>query len=243
MKKLLFTLFVGLYSLGMQAQEIWLEAGLKGGYGLSFLYNSNIIDDDTYKYQLTSAYGIGGRLAMNFGPFNGLSVEGMYNTLGQDFEYTFQGGTQKLANKVTWKTVDVYLLYRYIRNRVFVELGPMYSLVQKVEQNDNGTELTGVAELYEKNYFAGVFGWGGYIAGSNTFSLNLGMRLHYSFSDLVNSKGQAIGLPNGIKDASYADYKSSHPAYVMITVEMNFGIGSFAKTACSERMQFFRSRG
>ncbi len=235
---LLLSLFI---SFSISAQDIWLEASLKGGYGLSFLLNKNISDDASYKYQLTTAYGVGGRFAVNFGPFNGISVEAMYNKLGQDFTYNV-GATPGVdfSNKLEWSTVDAYLLYRYIRNRIYVELGPMYSFVQSVDQSDAGVPLSQPELLYEENYFSGVFGWGGYVAGSNTFSLGIGMRLHYSFSDFVNSDGEKAGAPNIVRDEIYDSYESSNPAFVLFMVELNFGIGRFAKTACHERMKFFR---
>lgn len=234
---ILLSLFV---SFSVAAQDIWLEASIKGGYGLSFLKNKNIADDASYKYQLTTAYGIGGRFAVNFGPFNGVSLEAMYNNLGQEYTYNLAGNSTDITNTIEWSSIDAYLLYRYIRNRIYVEVGPMYSLVQGVDQMDGSLEIMNAADFYEKNLLSGVFGWGGYVAGSNTFSLGIGMRLHYSFSDFVNGDGQKAGFPNSIKDAPYESYEASNPAFVLFMLEMNFGIGRFARTACHERMKFFK---
>lgn len=239
-KTLLFSVLL-LSTVVLTAQEIWIEASAKGGYGFSFLHNSNIVDDDSYSYKISSTYGFGGKLAVNFGPYHGVSVEGMYNSLSQDFEYDL-ATAKKLKNEITWKSVDTYLLYRYTRNRVFVEFGPMYSFVQEVKQTDNGVELQNVDNFYEKNYLSGVFGWGGYLTSAETFSLGIGMRLHYGLTDFISSDGQANGFPNPVKVSDYGSYKKSHPAFVQFLVEFNFGIGRFAKAQCSKRMNFYRAR-
>jgi hypothetical protein len=239
MKKVFLFTILALAAFTTSAQEIWIEAAAKGGYGISFLHNANIIDDDSYNYKITPTYGFGAKLAVNFGPYHGISIDGMYNTLGQDFEYDL-ATVQDNQNEISWKSIDAYLLYRYTRNRVFLELGPMYSFVQEVKQTDAGFELANASDFYEQNYLSGVFGWGGYLAGSETFSLVLGMRLHYGLTDFINSDGQNLGLPN--VTANYADYKKSRPAFVQVMMEFNFGIGRFAKAQCSKRMQFFRAR-
>lgn len=238
MRKYQLILLSLLFSVAVSAQDVWLEASLKGGFGLSFLHNKNIADDASYKYQLSTAYGIGGRFAVNFGPFNGVSLEAMYNNLGQEYTYNLNGAPEDISNTIEWSSIDAYLLYRYIRNRIFVEVGPMYSLVQGVTQVDGVTEINNAVDFYEKNYFSGVFGWGGYVAGSDTFSLGIGMRLHYSLSDFVNAEGEKGNFPN--PTVVYDSYESSNPAFVLFMLELNFGIGRFAKTACHERMKFFR---
>jgi hypothetical protein len=236
MKKHFFSFLLPFICFTLSAQkEVWFEAGFKGGGGLSFLYNNNIANDDHYDYKLTPMYGVGGKLSANFGPYHGIVLEGMYNFLGQDFEYKLPGSGD-LQNEISWKSLDAYLLYRFIRNKGYVEVGPMYSFVQSVEQTDNGTELADPSHFYEKNYLAGVLGFGSIIANSGTFSFGLGLRLHYGFTDFVNEEGQAMGYPNPMRQSVYAEPKTTHPAYAMFLLEFNFGIGYYAKTCCSKRM-------
>jgi hypothetical protein len=239
MKKHLLLLLTSLACLTANAQEIWIEAGLKGGFGTSFLLNKNIADDRTYDYKITTMYGVGGKLSVNFGPYHGIAIEGLYNQAGQDFEYQLDGTQGDLENNIDWKSIDAYLLYRYIRNRVYVEVGPMYSLVRSVKQQDNGVELTDTEDFYEKNYLAGVFGFGGYIAGAETFSVGLGLRLSYGLGDFVSEAGREGGYPNPVHQNVYESPKNTHPIYGQFLVEFNFGIGHFAKTSCTERMKFF----
>lgn len=241
MKQFTFTLLLVYLSLSAFSQkEIWVEASLKGGYGLSFLHNKNIADDGSYKYQLSTTHSFGGRFALNFGAFNGVSVEAMYNNLSQEYLYNLDGNPNDLTNTIEWASIDAMILYRYIRNRIYVEVGPMYSMTQNVDQMDNGNEILSAQSYYADNYFSGVFGWGGYIAGSETFSLGIGMRLSYTFSDFINDEGQKQGFPNPVKNVAYETYESSNQAFVQFMLELNFGIGRFARTACTERMKFFR---
>jgi hypothetical protein len=237
MKKLFFFFLFSAFGWDSNAQEIWLETGLKGGYGLSFLYNKNIADDENFTYKLTSMYGFGGKFAVNFGPFHGIALEGFYNKLGQDYEYSATG--DDVLQPVNWNNIDAALLYRYIRNRIYLELGPMYSFVRSVEQEGNLLESQGWETYYEKNYLSGVFGFGGYVGGAETFSVGLGIRLHYGLTDFITPEGQAEGFPVPVNAAPYPAVETTHPAFAEFLVEFNFGIGYFAKTSCSKRMQFF----
>lgn len=242
MKKICFSLLAFFATfLSLNAQEIWLETGLKGGAGASFLFNQNIADDNDYTYKFTPMYGFGAKFAVNFGPFHGISLEGLYNQAGQDFDYRLTGVQGDLENQIQWKSLDAYLLYRYITKRVYLEAGPMYSFVQSVEQTDNNAEIANPENFYEKNYLAGVFGFGGYVAGSNTFSVGLGIRLHYGFTDFVSSQGQLLGYPNPSRDSAYDSVEKTHPVFGQVLLEFNFGLGHFARTSCSERMRFFGS--
>ncbi len=240
MKKIIFSLFAIAFTLSLTAQEIWIEAGLKGGAGMSFLHNKNIADDDSYNYSLTPTYGIGGRFALNFGPNHGVTFEGMYNQIGQDWEYDAVGMTN-LKNELRLKSIDAYLLYRYTSFSTFVEIGPMYSFSQSVDQTDAGLTLATDGQ-YEDGYVAGVFGFGGKIAHAETFSSYLGFRVHYGFTDIVTDLGFDNGYPNPIRDSDYASRESTNPIFVQVLAEFNFGLGRFAKTACADRWSLRRGR-
>jgi hypothetical protein len=236
---LAFCFLIGAVSLS--AQEIWLEAALKGGIGASFLVNKNILNDDAYNYQVASGYNFGGKIAMNFGPFNGVSLEGLMAKGAQKWDYSIPVVGNDLVNEISWKSIDALLLFRHINNRVYFELGPKYSIVRSVEQTDSGVELQNVADNYEKNYISGVLGFGGYITGTETFSLGLGLRFHYGLTDFVNDNGQKAGFPNPVKLTPYESTAKTRPALAEFMIEFNFGIGHWAQTSCSERMKFYKS--
>jgi len=240
MKKIILPIFLLIFSCSLAAQEVWLEAALKGGYGASFLVNKNILEDDNYNYQATPAYNIGGKFAVNFGPFNGISLEGFYTKAGQNFDYSLPSPLGDYENKISWQSLDALLLFRHINNRVYIELGPMYSVVRSVEQYDLNTQLVNPKSNYQNGYLSGVLGFGGYVAGAETFSLGLGLRLHYGLTDFVNDNGKQLGFPN--PSQRYESDAITRPAMAEFMVEFNFGIGHWARTSCSERMKFYKAR-
>ncbi|MEO1257271.1 MAG: outer membrane beta-barrel protein [Bacteroidota bacterium] len=245
MKKFTISLFVFLFCLTLHAQEFWFEAGLKGGVGMSFLYNKNVVDDSNWDYALTPMFGAGAKFSCNFGPYHGVFLEGLFNKSTQDFRYNIASSTEDFDYSVEWQSIDLYVLYRGIKNRVYFEVGPMYSLIQKFEQplihNAAASEST---DFYENSYFGGVFGFGGYIAGAETFSVGIGVRLNYGFGDIVNDKGlaESNGFPNPVKDIAYETEERTNIMFAQFLVEFNFGVGRFAKTACSERFKRIRRR-
>ncbi len=241
MKKPYFILLFLAFSISLGAQEIWVEAALRAGDGASFLVNKNIMNDNSYGYKLTNCYGLGAKVAFNFGPWHGVSLEAMYNNLGQDFDYHLDGTTGTLHNSVNWKSIDTYLMYRYIRNRTYLEAGPVYSAVQSVSQNDNGAEVSSPEDFYNKSYVGGAFGFGGYITATGTFSVGLGVRLQYGFADFVNGAGQKAGFPNPTRQNIYSSDAATHPAFAQFMLEFNFGVGRFARVSCGQRYKFIRN--
>ncbi len=241
MKKFTLTLASLLFVLVLNAQEIWLETALKGGAGMSFLMNKNILNDNSYRQVLSPMYGFGGKVAVNFGAWHGIALEGLFNSSSQKWDYTLPNVTGDLQNEVKWNSVELYLLYRYIRSRTYIEVGPMFSMIRSVEQTDNEVQLQNPDPFYEDNYLAAVFGFGGYLGGSETFSVGLGLRVHYGFQDLVSAEGRASGFPNPVRESVYSSEASTNPLVAQLLVEFNFGIGHWAKTSCHERMKFFRN--
>src|SRR5690606_39200304 len=126
-------------------------------------------------YKLTPMYGAGAKFSVNFGPYNGIFLEGLYNKSAQDFNYNIATSTEDFEYSVEWQSIDLYMLYRGIRNRAYFEIGPMYSLIQKVEQGTGGT-LAETTNFYKDSYFGGAFGFGGYVAGTESFSVGIGLR-------------------------------------------------------------------
>lgn len=239
MKKLLFSLLLAFVFTSVSAQEFWFEAGLKGGYGTSFLFNNNIADDSNWEYEILSPIvSVGGKFSMNFGPYHGVFIEGLYSQAEQRFKYSNPGSTEDLDYNIKYQSINTYLLYRGIKNRAYFEVGPMFSLIQEVEQGAAEPYNT-TTDFYKSNYLAGVFGVGGYIVGAETFSIGIGMRLHYGFGDIVNDDGVKNNYPN---EVAYPNAEKTNPMFAQFMVEFNFGVGRFAKTACSERFKRVRGR-
>ncbi len=241
--KQLFSIVLSVFlfsSLGAQKIGFWFDAGLKAGVGPSLLYNQNIFDDDTYDHQLSTGYGVGAKLGIFYGLYNGVNFDIMLNQGVQKFRSEVT--STFTDHKVSWTSTDIAVLYRLQKEGIYVELGPMFSLINKVEQEGFGP--ADVSQYYSETNTSGVFGFGGYLLGGGQFTLMFGIRAGYSFTDFINDEGQALQYPRASVSVgdltAYDSYKSTNPLFLQFMLEANFGLGYFAKTACSNRTAFFR---
>lgn len=241
MKKLILIALFGLiYNVGnSQKVYAWWDAGVRLGYGLTGMVNTNIFDDKQYEHHLGSGYSLGGKFGLFFGLYNGITFDANLGTYKQSFDYT--RALQSYDHSITWKTLDLALLYRNQRNGIYVEMGPQLSLVNSVKQEDGfAPEQKDVKQYYEKNYISGVFGIGGYILNHENFTTMLGFRMGYGITDMINKDGQAANFPNPSAEAQpYSSYKGTHAAFVQLNIEFNFALGYYGRSACSKRASLF----
>ena len=242
MKKLVLVLFTIAIAQSLNAQKIyaWWDAGAKVGYGLGGFYNANLTKDDNYSYHLNSSLGLGAKFGMYFGLRNGITFDFIYSKYKQEFDYAITGNAEN-QHVIKWNTYDLALLYRNQSNGAYVELGPMYSIVNSVTNSDNndGGQNIDVANNYNKNYWSAVFGAGGYIAGNDVFTLMLGLRLGYGLTDMVSDQGKAANYPTPKQTSGEASKSSTNAAFVQLVMEANFALGYYGKTSCSKRAHLF----
>ncbi|MCC6753313.1 MAG: hypothetical protein IT266_04930 [Saprospiraceae bacterium] len=241
MKKIALLFSVIFLAATVHGQKVyaWWDAGVRLGYGMTGLINTNIIDDKNYEHHISTGYSLGGKFGMFFGLYNGVTLEGNIATYNQDFDFFRDNKTYD--HSIKWKTIDLAMLYRNQRNGVYVELGPQLSLVNKVTQVDQfDPENKDVSDFYRKNYISGVFGIGGYIFNRENFTTMLGLRLGYSFTDMVNEDGKNAGYPTPSKDPAYGSYKTTNPAFVQLNLEFNFALGYYGRSSCSKRASLFK---
>lgn len=226
----------------IQAQ-LWIDVGAKGMFGLTALYNQNVIDDRNVNFKLKTGYGFGGRVGFNFGANHALNVEGIHSVGRQAWEYSTDGTqANTFTTDITWTNWDLYTLYRFNNSRTYVDIGPKFSFVQSVKQTDTGVpggELDN-SSFYATNLTGASLGFGGFIAGGPTFSLVLGLRIDYTFTDFNSSEGKDAGYPL-VNKAPYDSYKKTNPLAAQVGLELNFGIGEFARGTCGRRGFFFGS--
>lgn len=242
MKKLL-TLVIALSFLGsVNGQKIgmWFDAGIKAGVGPNLMYNQNIFDDATYDHVFSTGYGIGAKLGIFYGLYNGINLDFMLNQGVQKFRSEITNDF--VDHKVKWTSTDLAVLYRLQKEGIYVELGPQFSLISKVEQE--GFAPSDVSDYYTDVLTNGVFGFGGYLLGGGQFTLMFGMRVGYSFTDFISDEGQELNYPRAAVNQAdlpqYDSYSETNNIYVQFVLEANFGLGYFAKTACANRTAFFR---
>ena len=239
MKQLMTLVFGLLFITSMSAQKVgfWFDAGVKGGFGPTFMYNSNILDDELYDHQFSNGYSVGAKFGIFKGLYNGITFDVMYNNGNQMFRD--EGGDRMIDHSVSWTSTDLAVLYRLQKEGIYVELGPMFSFMSGVDDTYDGTE-TDVSESYAENMTSGVFGFGGYLLGGGQFTLLFRLRATYGFTDMISDSGQDARFPNPNAVTTYETYETSNPIGLQLIFEANFGLGYFAKTACSKRMSFFR---
>jgi hypothetical protein len=237
--KILF-LFLVLTSLsfsGLKAQKIyfWLDAGVKLSGGSGMLYNNNLINDRSIDPAFASIYGFGGKFGFNFGQYHAITLDGMYSLVSQTNSLV-DDGIPLTTKKVSFNSVDLFGMYRYNRNLNYVELGVKYSIYQRFLQTVDGGTAQDVDELFVDNMISPVLGFGYYMFNADAFTANLGFRLSYGVSDILSSAGiQTAAFTSPIE---YDSYSATNPAFIEVVLELNFGLGQYAKSVCGKRASF-----
>ncbi len=229
-------LFLSVSSLHAQ---LWLEIGGKASYGLTGYYNQNILNDRQHDFSLNAGLSYGGVIGLNIGDYHGINVEGLLATHQQNV--SFKNELLDLNNSLQWETLDLYLMYRYYsEGGAYFELGPKLSKIKQVEQTISAENPLDVKSLYEDQYVSAALGLGGFLAGTEIFTLKLGIRLEYAFSDIVNEMGQTAGQPAFYKP--FETYTPTRPLRASVGLELNFGVGGVAQASCGRRRLMFGSR-
>lgn len=229
MKQVFTLLFMMTLAVSANSQW-WFDAGVKGAYGPTMMYDQNVFDDGDYKHALSTGTAIGGRLGFNYGYHVGLSLEYTGSTSNQEFNYQ----NQDPYNSFKWKTNDVSTLFRYSGNGAYVELGAKFSKVKSVELTTLDQPELDVTENFNKNYTSGIFGFGSYLMGGELLTLNLGIRVHWGFTDMVNETGKEAGYPIVVENLKDPSSKTLATA-AQLQVELNYAFGRFSKEACHDR--------
>jgi hypothetical protein len=228
MKYLLTLTFLMSLTLTAQSQW-WFDAGVKGSYGPTMMYDQNVFDDGDYKHKISTGTSLGGRLGFNYGYHVGLSLEYAGATSNQEFEYDGD-----LYNSFKWKHNDISTLFRYSGNGAYIEVGAKFSKIKEVELDNVNDGISDATQYFNENYTSGIFGFGSYLLGSELLTLNMGVRLHWGFTDMVNDAGKDAGYPivvEALKDPS----KKTLATAAQLQLELNYAFGRFSKEACHDR--------
>ncbi len=243
MKKTFVLVLVLLSALSLSAQKVgfWFDTGLKAGSGLDLLQNKNIFSDREYEHLLTTGYSIGGKIGIFYGYNHGINIDAMFTRGNQKFQFV-HGENKNTNHKISWSSIDLALLYRMQKASVYVELGPQMSFVQGVNQSIQvANQPTDISQYFNKQLPSAVFGVGGYVFTTGTFTLMFGMRAIYGLTDMISADGKSANYPTPLgSKVPYDTYAETHPVQLLFMFEANYGIGYFAKTTCSDRMTFFR---
>lgn len=265
MKKIAIITLVSLLSVGAIAQQkhhkskshssggtkhgvkstgsLFMDFGIKGMIGSSLFINSNLFEDNSYNHGITSSYAFGGKFALDFGEHAALVVEGLYGVVGQNFNIT-DSIIGDWTKAIKLKSIDIPILLRKNNPETgsYAEIGPQISLLRGFTESPNVT-----VNGFNKNYWSMVFGFGGYLWGTDNFGISSGLRFVYTFQDIMDQDLSEQGSPSAgyiggsfwENVSSYDSYQKTTPLSVFFVLEANYDLGFIiAKNECTGRRKF-----
>ena len=136
----------------------------------------------------------------------GLGVEFLYSTHNAAYTGAYSVNdvsTGSYTSNVKLQTIQIPLLLKFQSEKgAYIELGPQMTNISSAQFNRSG-ELLGigfdeskdVSEEYASSYISGVLGFGSKIAfGDLPLGMLLGIRLQYSFGDVMGVDGEGYSL-------------------------------------------------
>jgi hypothetical protein len=238
-KLLIFSITFFSFFTSLQAQ-FWMELGVKGLVGTTIPYNKHTFSDSKSALKVSADYAYGAKIAANFGDNNGIIVDGLFSQTKANYTYDVAGLVEGTHN-LSWKAIDIYPMYRHYYERSFIEIGPKISMLQGMTQTNvlapNGADAK---QFFNTVNYGASFGFGGFLIGSEYFSLCMNFRIDYVFSDFVSEKGQNVGTGKSypLPFNQYDSYGKTNPISARAGLELAFPIGGFAKAQCGRRVFF-----
>jgi len=249
MKKFIFILVVLILSINIYAQRSkrrtstvkWISLTVKGGYGNSILFNSDVSADENVSIDyLSPAYNMGGSLGITFGDNVGVFFEGLSSTFKQNYE--INTGTNVYTKTQEFKSMDIAIALRYTSDYGFyVEAGPIFNALKKATETNTTTvsPRDNYIDNFTNNYTSLMFTMGFAAFRGDRISVNLGLRGTYAFSDLVENSDFYV-LNDGVyHGASTAAATNPFSAKVMLEVKYFFAFWGDA-TCGRGRIMFFQ---
>ncbi|HMP28585.1 MAG TPA: hypothetical protein PKD85_03235 [Saprospiraceae bacterium] len=237
---LVFSFFA--HALYGQKMITWFDVGIKGQVGASGLYNKAILDASSLDYNLdfSNSYGLGGKLGINWNEI-GISIEAMYNSNKSKIKRIAANNSVSFVDH-SWNGLDLYPLLRRARNLGYFEIGPKVSLVQNLKQSVAGVNSPDIASQYNDINYGAVLGFGSNVLGiGDAFTGILGIRIEYIVNDFVSAgDGKRFSAPLNIPNMYDQGYKSTHPLFIGLVFEANFGVGYYGRAKCGARSKFMR---
>ena len=223
MKSLFLTMAV-LGSISTSFSQFSIDVQAKGAINSTWLVNKNISDlgeRQDYAAGWGSSYGIAGNV---YAGIIGLGIEFHYATHNAAYEGViseFNTVLDTYNSEVNLKTIQIPLLLKFqSESGSYIEIGPQLTTISSANYSRSGTipivgsytsDPKDVSEQYSESYLSGVLGFGAKIPLSEGFPLGIliGIRLQYSFGDLMGVDGEGFAL--GSEDDPSLFYPSHEP--------------------------------
>jgi hypothetical protein len=228
MKKVLLSL--GLFAMTMtaKAQAISFDAGLKGAFSATEMFNNNISNlGATQDYKMSTGSNFGLALNSNFGKI-GVSVEFLTGTFNTGYQGTL--GSTAYTSNVALKTFSIPILVRLGgQTGGYAEVGISTNGVKSATYSNDlpvSNPLTmSTSDVTGKynSYTTAVLGFGSNISLGDSFPLilNVGIRLQYGITDAAGVDALGLDLTNTF---IYPTYQKSSAASAGLHVGLTYKI-------------------
>ncbi len=219
MKKVLLS--VGLFAMTMtaKAQVLTFDAGLKGAFSATEMFNNNISDlGATQDYKMATGSNYGLALNANLGKI-GLTVEFLPGKFNTGYQGTL--GNTAYTSNVELSTFSIPILVKFGgQTGGYAEVGISTNGVNKATYSNSLTTATSVVTGKYNSYTTAVLGFGSKISLGDDFPLilNVGVRLQYGITDAAGV--DALGAD--LKD--YSPYQKSSAASAGLNVGLTYRI-------------------
>jgi hypothetical protein len=222
MKKVLLS--VGLFAMTMsaRAQAISFDAGLKGAYSATEMFNNNISDLGAIQdYKMSTGSNFGLALNSNFGKI-GVSLEFLTGTFNTGYQGTL--GSTAYTSNVALKTFSIPILVRLGgQTGGYAEVGISTNGVKSATYSNSLTTATGDVTGKYNSYTTAVLGFGSNISLGDSFPLilNVGIRLQYGITDAAGVDALGVDLTNA---TVYPTYQKSAAASAGLHIGLTYKI-------------------
>ncbi len=222
MKKVLLS--VGLFAMTMsaKAQVLSFDAGLKGAYSATEMFNNNISDlGATQDYNMATGANFGLALNGNLGKI-GLTVELLTGSFNTGYQGTL--GLTTYTSNVSLKTFSIPILVKFGgQTGGYAEVGISTNGVKSATYSNSLTTATSDVTGKYNSYTTAVLGFGSKISLGDNFPLilNVGVRLQYGITDAAGVDALGLDLTNTV---FYPTYQKSSAASAGIHVGLTYRI-------------------
>ena len=226
MKKLVLSAGILAMTMSAKAQLFTFDAGLKGAYCATQMFNNNISDlgaIQDYKMSTGSNYGV----ALNANLKNiGVTIEFLGGQFNTGYQGTIGSGSfaSTYTSNVELKTFSIPILVKFGgQTGGYAEVGISTNGVNKATYSNSLTTATSDVTGKYNSYTTAVLGFGSKISLGDDFPLilNVGVRLQYGITDAAGVDALGLDLTNTV---FYPTYQKSSAASAGIHVGLTYRI-------------------
>ena len=201
----------------------WFFLDLQGGFGVDEYFNTNINNDQNVEISYVNpSFSYVGKFGVNFSFGVGLAFEMGISNFSQSYDIKPIVGGSTFTHTSEVSALQKTILLRHSTLGSYIEAGPQFLSIKSGDYYQNFTNI--------------VLGFGGPLVYKNSFDINLGLRLTYSLSDVMNNN-----YPDnaGLKYIPvYSSYTPTSILSAQLTLGVNWHIGYFSQAKCDKHIEF-----